>query len=270
MRLPQFPAPEATALWRITHFGEHTNPAGRAYWYENRGRQPTGAVVIQASVAGRIVFHHRRDQPVEPGQIVIFTYGSPTAYGWREPLPEPYRCRWVNLVGAGLAEHAHALTSRHGHVITGGATHDLAGDLGEVIELARADGVSMIDTAAAVFTLMMHLFEAADQQRRQVLTPVERAVDHLLRRRGKLSLKQVAATYGVSREHLSRVFRQRTGRPATDYLSEQRRRRALRLLRDTALPLHAVAEQAGYAHVHTMARQLRAATGQSPSKLRGG
>ena len=123
--------------------------------------------------------------------------------------------------------------------------------------------------AAAVHTFILHLFDHAESHLMQRLSPVEQAIDHIVRQPyGPLTLDQIAARFGCSREHLGRAFRERTGQSPGAYLADARRRRALRLLRETDLPLSAVAEQSGFATVHTLARHIRRVTGVAPGALR--
>jgi AraC-like DNA-binding protein len=273
MELPQYPPTDTEPLWRVTTFGEHTNPVGSRYWWVNRGRQPHGEIAIQASLRGRIHFHDQTAHEVNPGQIVMFVHGEATAYGSRAPLTEPYTCRWLNLRGAGLNEHLDLIRKRHGPVLNTDLEHPIHSAMIELLELTRNhlanQGPNLLDMAAAVHAFVLRLIEIGDRQRLGEQSPVDRAVDHLLRHPfSGHSVKEMAAEHGVTREHLSRVFAQRVGRSAHEYLREVRTRRAVRMLRDTALPLRAIAEQSGFAHVRTLARQVREATGQTTAALR--
>ena len=74
--------------------------------------------------------------------------------------------------------------------------------------------------------------------------------------------------HGCSREHLARRVAERLGVPPATWLARVRLERALALLRDTALPVAAIARQCGFGSTHTLARRVRAATGRSPRGLR--
>ncbi len=269
------PPPDPGTLWRVASFGLHQRtPAGHRYWWENGSRDPAGTVVVQVTHAGEIAYHPDRrspaGDPVRPGSILLFTYGEDTAYGLREPLPAPYICSWVTLSGAGLRQHADTLCERYGCRREVGVDHPLFRELEELIELAEpARAAPPTTIAAAVHTLVMHLFEQAEESWRLGLPPVQQAIDAILRQPHLVSsLDAVAQRFGCAREHLSRSFRDRVGQPAMGFVADAKRRRALRLLRDSGLPLADVARQAGFATPRTMTRQLRAATGQNPSRLR--
>lgn len=271
MRLQVYQPPDAGALWRVGSFGRQVAPAGRPFWWDNRNRVPADQVIIQGTFAGSIVLHERgQEHTVGPGQLLIFQYGEPTAYGRQEPLREPFRTAWVGLRGAGVTEHLTAFRQRHGSVRDLGLDSPLLVELDALISLAEPQaGTPPTELAVAAFTFVMHLFEHAERGRMQTLSPVEQAIESILRQpHAPLSLEQIAAKFGCSREHLSRSFQERVGSPPVAYLAEARRRRALRLLQETDLPLAAVAEQSGYATVHTLARHVREATGASPTELR--
>lgn len=127
----------------------------------------------------------------------------------------------------------------------------------------------MAAVSLAVHGFVLGLFTRLRAQRQARQSAVERAVEELLSHpTATVSLKRLAERCGCSREHLSRVFAERTGLAPAAWLAQERLARALMLLRDTSLPVAAVAEQCGYGSAHTLARQVRAATGRAPRALR--
>lgn len=273
MRLDQYEPPESRVLWRVLAGGEQRIAPGRPYWFDNHQRQPAGDVVIQATHRGEIVYRDAQgDRPVGPGQLLLFAYDEATSYGLPQPSDQAYICEWVNLRGAGLLEHITLFRKRHGSVIELGSDRTLLAELTELRGLAGpAGGEQLPAMAAAVHQFVMHLLEHAEQRLSRGLSPVERAVREMLRQTTQpWSLKEWATRFGCSREHLSRVFQQQVGQSPAVYLANARRQRAMTLLTQTDLSLAAVAQQAGYSSVHTLARQIREATGQSPSQVRAG
>ena len=271
MKLPVHQPAEASLLWRATAHGRQTVPPGRPYWFENATRSPTGVIVVQATLAGTIVYRDDADErPVEPGQIVIFAWGERSAYGLTQTRSEPYICEWINLDGAGLREHLDALRQRHGSVLDTTTDSTLLDELRTVGATARPDArVTATTAAATVHHFVMRLIEHAERRHVAALTPVEQAVEQMLRQPlAPWSLKELADHFGVSREHFSRVFRARTGRTPAAFQNRARLNRALALLRQTDLSMQAIAQQTGFASLHTMARHVRTATGQAPSALR--
>jgi len=270
LSLPLLVRPGPATLWRAAAFGEERYGPGRDYRWANADRGPGSVVIAQLCLAGRVALDEPGGRSIaEAGDLMLFRYGEPSAYGKLDPA-EPYACRWVNLDGAGLAEHIDAFRAQHGSVTRVGLTGPVVETLGHLIALADPSANTPETTMAhAVHTFIMQLFEHAEHRLRAAQSPVEQAVARLLANpAGPWSLKQIAAEAGVSREHLSRAFAQRVGRPPHRYLTEARLRKAMQLLRDTDLPLRDVAEQSGFATPHSLARQVRAATGQAPTQYR--
>ena len=95
----------------------------------------------------------------------------------------------------------------------------------------------------------------------------EAAKDLLLARLEQpLSLTGLAAQLHVSPYHLTRVFRERTGRTLTAYLHDLRLRAAVERLGEE--PLTRIAADLGYASPSHFTDRFRAAFGSSPSQLR--
>ncbi len=274
MALPIFQPPEAHVLWRATSFGRQRLPPGRPYWWVNAARQPPGTAIVQLTHAGQAVLDDAAGRhPAPPGSVMLFVYGEPTQYGRVDPQGPTYACQWVNLRGAGLVEHIDALRQRHGPVLQLPGFDRVAAEMDDLTALIDPGSPQHLDDivahAAAAQGFVRLLFELSQQSLRQASSPVEWAVDQVMRQPTRpWSLKQYADHFGVSREHLSRTFRQRTGRPAHAWLADARLKAALRLLRETDLPIRQVARQTGYHSPHHLARCIRAATSKPPTQVR--
>jgi transcriptional regulator GlxA family with amidase domain len=115
----------------------------------------------------------------------------------------------------------------------------------------------------------MSVYESASRHRRQSLTPVGRAVERLLSQPfADDNAQQLADRFGVSREHFTRVFSERTGLPPARYLANARAQRAVRLLRGTGLTVEAIARQVGVRDAAALGRLLRRETGKPPTAWR--
>jgi AraC-like DNA-binding protein len=96
---------------------------------------------------------------------------------------------------------------------------------------------------------------------------VEAAKDLLLARLTEpLSLTELAAELHVSPFHLSRVFRERTGRTLSEYLHDLRLRVAVERLGESSLSR--IAADLGYCSPSHFTDRFRAAFGAPPSQLR--
>lgn len=86
----------------------------------------------------------------------------------------------------------------------------------------------------------------------------------------KLPLSDLSAYFFVSREHLSRLLRQETGKTFTDHITETRLQHVRRLLLSTNLPLSTIAEQTGFIYPSYLNRVFRRAYGITPMEYRAG
>lgn len=270
---------QGTALWNIVSYGGERHPPGKHWWNDNRRRQPFGQVVVQYIDAGSMtLIAQGRRFAVEANMAAILTYGDDSQYGLLpDAIPGGHGCRtrWVLLEGAGLPEHINALRSRFGPVFDFHHDRGVSNAMRDLVKLAdpRAPGTpggrDVLAIADHVHRLVMRLFEFGLRTRYAAQSPVERAIDELLRDPlSPVSMKELAQRHGISREHLTRLFSQRVGRSPGQFLADARLERALSLLRETHLPIAAVAQQAGYHNVHTLSRQIRTAAGRSPSAVR--
>jgi AraC-like DNA-binding protein len=262
---------EADVLWRISGHGQESYKPGSGYWWANRDRTPVGGVVWQQTLGGQLLLRTPAgDHFVPPGSAALFAYGEPTEYGLAPDATQAYQCRWIALRGAGLWEHWSVLRRRYGPVIRVQGQVQLHTAVDHALgHFGRAGSPDPMDMAAAVQQFVIHLFAAARQQIMADRPPVQLAIDDLLRNPTYgWSLKQLAADYQVSREHLARTFTQRTGQTPAAYLREARLNAAIDLLTNTNLGIEAVAEQCGLGSGHTLARLVRRRTGKSPGELR--
>ncbi len=259
---------EATTLWRRESFGRQRHPPGVDYWFENRERDRE-TVVLQLAVSGSIRYRDLDgvSRLVTAGEGLLFMHGEDTAYGLARDATEPFVTEYLAMTGAGLREHWQLLR-REGSILSPAEMAAVLPPLRRLI--ARpASSDEPLAVAGEIHALVMALLLVRDRARAAQQSPVERAVDDLLRSPTMPgSLKTLADRHGVSREHFTRCFRSRMGETPGRYAARVRLERALDLLAQTALPVLEVARQAGFASPHTLARQLRAATGRPPSALR--
>lgn len=270
MELPVLDEERFESLWYVTFRGEERYPRGRTYWWDNRYRAPV-RYVFQLVLEGAITYEDRTGRyPVLPGDLMLFRHSEPSWYGQPEPLTQPFACRWFSLGGAGISAHAEDLRRRYGSIFRVGLQGAVAKAMTDVMTLVDPRQTSSPTAIAHVIhRFVMAVYEFAEDRADDQLRPVERAVERLRRDPFRAwSLKHLVAESGCSREHFSRVFRDRTGRSPAAFLNEARTRRALTLLRETALPVRVVAEQAGFSSAHALARHVRSVTGYAPDNWR--
>ncbi len=85
---------------------------------------------------------------------------------------------------------------------------------------------------------------------------------------GRIPLPMIAQRAGVSRSHLSRVFKRVTGLSLKRYLTRRRLQAARGLLRNTGAAIHQVASRVGFKDTSHFDRVFRCWEGQTPSRYR--
>jgi len=257
-----------SVLWRLVGFGKEVHLAGRKYWWRNRGR-PFREVAMQYTLAGTLRFvQNGKETPVPQKHAFFFDHEDSTEYGLA-PGDGSYTCLWVTFRGAGLVEHWDIIRERFGSVIFD--------DSGRLLELlwdiikrgSPSDQQDGLVASAAVHQFVMNLLLLLDHHKGRTEKPVDQVIS-LLRANPiyPWSLKELVAKVGCSREHVSRIFRQRYDQSPAAWLNEQRLAHAVNLLRTTALTVETIAQQSGFSGAHGLARLLRHRYGFGPRDLR--
>jgi AraC family transcriptional regulator len=89
--------------------------------------------------------------------------------------------------------------------------------------------------------------------------------DHLS---GQLNLSELARLHGISVRHLSRTVREAKGMSVHRWIAECRVAEARRLLAETELPVHEVAQRSAFHSAAAFSTAFRAASGFTPNEFR--
>jgi AraC-like DNA-binding protein len=244
--------------------GVYRCPPGNALWHEtndNIGERPH--VVFPGTVVGLV----RRGTRlvVTPNDVVFYRPFETYERSLRDERGD------VSLFIAPSAELLEAPSAPVGRV--DGPTFLLARRLARRLR-DGADGVLVEETAAELVGRAIGAPAPPSgrrpRTRRDRAELAEDAKALLVARMAQpLSLSELAAELHVSPFHLTRVFRERTGRTLTAYLHDLRLRTAVeRLDADPGAPLSRVAADLGYCTPSHFTDRFRAAFGVPPSQLR--
>jgi transcriptional regulator GlxA family with amidase domain len=85
-----------------------------------------------------------------------------------------------------------------------------------------------------------------------------------------LAVPDIARAAGVSHNHLTRLFRAETGDSVVAYIRRRRLERARHLLRESTLPIPAVAAAVGISDLQAFNKVCRSGLGSGPRALREG
>lgn len=265
-------ADERHTLWRLDSWQDlevvpHGEQYGHGGDHQDYQARPDKSVVFQYTLAGEVFFNFKGQVRSAPKHHA-YIFPSNMEPRWKESTDPEYRSMWLRLFGAGLYEHWQLMRDVHGPAIA--MDQD-----GRVMEAARdvitlhQQGADLASEALAIHGFVMTLYQHCERGQAEKLYPVQRAVQHIIRYPlHPHSLKERAAEFGVSREHLTRVFLQEIGMTPASWLRDQRYKRAHELLIYTNLSIKDVVLQSGMGSVDTFARLLMQREGETPSSMR--
>ena len=84
----------------------------------------------------------------------------------------------------------------------------------------------------------------------------------------ELTVSEVADIAGMNPEHLSRIFKKKTGMNLKRFIDQEKMEAARTLLETTNLPVTIISGHVGYSSYNTFTRSFRQMTGLSPSEYR--
>ncbi len=82
------------------------------------------------------------------------------------------------------------------------------------------------------------------------------------------SLTELARHFGISATRLGQLIRRHSGQPMTEHLRRARLEHALHLIRQTRLPLQAIATRVGYRSAFHLSSSITRYSGRSPREIR--
>ncbi len=99
---------------------------------------------------------------------------------------------------------------------------------------------------------------------------VDRAKSEIAARLGdpNMSLVEVAGSIGISSSYLSRLLKQHLNVSFSEYVTQQRIGKALRLLQDPRTKIASIANDTGYANQHYFSTAFKKTTGLTPTQYR--
>ncbi|MFA4944124.1 MAG: AraC family transcriptional regulator [Lentisphaeria bacterium] len=266
--LPSFPRPTALG------FETRDTPA---YHWEGRSRGGPCHCIFQYTLAGHGGFRDAAgDHDVGPGEGFLCESHDPaTAYSYpAESHGQPWRFLYLAFVGPTAHDLVRDLIRRHG------AIYRLPADKGVVKRLrgfrAETPGGVCPLTPAAGAGLVLELLCALAASREG--EGPETAEDRLVRRAkaeieqgleaGRLNVAALSARLRVSREHLSRVFRLRTGMTPYQYILRRQMLLACHWLADDRASVKEIAARLGFAGAANFVRTFHRLLGQPPARFR--
>lgn len=262
--LESFPVPHEVVLERQTT---------SRYHLEGRGR-PLNCTQIVCTLEGEGAFRYKgKVYALTPGKGFLCTLGDPeSAYYYPRHAKDPWIFLWMDFTGETAVRMLDEMAGQYGRVFDFPPDSGLIRYLKSFRNQRRSTrSVTPAEGASIVCTVLSLLGEHLE--RKDAESPgsrlVQAAQSMISGDTGRvLTLQEIAARLQVSREHLSRIFHQRTGLTLGEFAEEERMQYALRLLRNSFLSVGEIAEEMGYAGPVSFSRAFLRRFGCTPVKYR--
>lgn len=245
-----------------------------AYHHEGRFRSSERNCIFKFTLAGEGRFQSgRRKYRLPAGHGFLCEIRDPaTSYYYPEDGREPWEFVYISFIGPAAAAMTGEFVRRYGPI------YQLPADIGfipEIMDWRRHDKQELRITPAEGARIVANLFAALSQSK--VSLDQSDAGFVLVRETQRLirkylyqfcNVKFLSAQLGVSREHLSRVFKEQTAQTPYQYIQRQKMLAACRLLKETRLTQKEIAEKMGFDVPAHFTRAFTRVMHLTPSRFR--
>lgn len=223
-----------------------------AYHYKGCFRSSERHCLFKFTLSGEGRFQvGRKKYRLTAGQGFLCEINDPaTSYYYPPDGREPWEFLYLTFIGPAATSMTREFVRRYGPIF------QLPLDMGFIPEIMTwrrhdrqdvrvtpADGAR---TIAGLFAALSQSKVSSDKYDAGFILAQE--TQRLIRRNfgQSCSVKFLAAQQGISREHLSRIFKKQTGQTLRQYLLRQKMMEACRLLKETRLAQKEIAVKTGY------------------------
>ncbi len=244
------------------------------YHHDGRYRANTPHCLFKYTLAGRGVFRDaagEHDVPAGAG-FLCRVHDPASAYYYPPGAEGPWRFVYLTFRGGATEQAVAELVGRHGPVFALAADAPVLARIGAWRSYAGTwPTLSASQSAGLVWELLAAL--AAETERREGGDPGNRLAGRaqkLVRDRigQNVSVTELARALGVSREHLTRVFKEQTAQTPYQYILRQKMLLACQLLKETPLTHKEIAARLGYDTPAHFTRTFKNVLRMTPSHFR--
>ncbi len=241
---------------RLGYVGEESW-LGSDYYWENADRAGEHAV-IQLTQAGECFFEQDdRRQIVAAGDAFITEVPSATTYGFPEGNTEPYRPIFLAMHGDRAMHLARGYRLKYGPLVSLARRAESYSLFREIYQRYSSHALrDRIEESTLLYQLFGALYREAelDAVRGDAVAACYQRIQ--TRYRESANINEIARDGGVSREHLTRSFKQRYGQTPANMLRDLRVREARMLIESDIADFESIARTVGFDDVRTLKRYL--------------
>ncbi|MDQ8205250.1 helix-turn-helix transcriptional regulator [Pelagicoccus sp. SDUM812003] len=255
---------------RVDGGAEEVRHDTRYYW-DNSRRSESNRINLQRTLSGEAFWEDENGrQSVPVGKIMLFTQRENSRYGFPATGSQPYRHRYLSIDPTATAIPIfNRIRQDFGSVLSMPAQSESSALFDQVFHCFSQRSFRDRYHESELITRLLTAIYRQQVEETQDSDPIEYGY-YLLQNQhtSPITLKDVAARCGVSREHFIRSFHERYQEPPGKILRSLRLKHAQSILEATRLPIKDVALASGFSSSNVFCRAFRSAFGMSPADYR--
>lgn len=245
-----------------------------AYRLEGKQRQTTVGCQLVYTLEGEGRYWGRGvEYKLLPGMAFLQKHSDPeTAYYYPPEGKATWRFIWISFNSDTSDRIVMELVDRYGYI------YKLPRNRGIIKKLEsyrnQRDIIQVLSPLAGA-SLVMEVLTAlgesieANKESDPQSDLIKNAQRFIMENLDKdIGVAEIAEQLNISREHLSRVFKEQTAMTPLDYMHRKKMRLACHLLRNTTLSCKEIALRTGYENANSFSRVFRSYIHYSPAEVR--
>ena len=245
-----------------------------SYYFDGSKRREHPHCIFQFSLSGHGAFRDADGTHiVSEGRGFLCESNDPgTAYYFPEESKKEWRFIFLAFTGAMSHEMVRRTVRKYGGVFSLPPDHPVIMKMNTYLDYSRPEPVVTASAGAKLISdIIFALVESREEKRSGA---PENLLIHeagrILSQHSKsdINVSELAKLAGVSREHLTRVFRQNTGQTPLQFITKRKLIDACRLLQDGKVSIKEVSDSLGYHNHAHFTRTFSRVVGKSPREFR--
>lgn len=243
------------------------------YFWDNshRPHEPVACVIQRTKRGASYIEEGTNRRIARAGEAILFQYGEDSRYGIPDRDSLPYEHEWVCISGKQAPGLFRGLLDHVGRRVAMPEGSQATRLLQTIIEKCEQRSFEdRFHESTMAYSLLMACFRLPSRQEYEddvARLAMEFILNHY---QHPFSQEDLADHLGLSREHVSRRFREVYGVSPGRYCNQLRMNRAKDLLKVSFAPIAEVALQCGYADANSFSRALKQYYNRSPREMRAG
>lgn len=243
----------------------------REYFFDNqkRPRAPIACVIQRTRSGATYLVAENTQHIARPREAILFQHGEESRYGIPKDSILPYENQWVCISGQSAPELFNGLISHAGRKLSMPDDSQATRLMQTITEhYQQRSFEDRFHESTLAYSLLMACcrltdrdtapFDIARQTHEYILSNYHRP----------FSQENMADHIGISREHISRRFKETYGISPGQYCSQLRMNRAKDLLCVSHAPIGEIARQCGFADANSFTRAFKQCYGISPRQMK--